>query len=46
MSLVIGATSKRDKRDSGNAGEDQIFHHVSIVKVGATGMHGSSVHTS
>ena len=31
MSFVIGATGKGDKREHGNAGEDQIFYHISFV---------------
>ena len=40
MSFVIGATGKGDKREHGKAGEDQIFYHISFVKVGTTGVHG------
>jgi hypothetical protein len=40
MSFVIGATSKREQRERGKAGEDQMFYHISSIKVGATGVHG------
>jgi hypothetical protein len=46
MSFVIGATGKRDESERGKAEEYQIFHHVSIVKVGAAEAHNSSMHTS
>jgi hypothetical protein len=30
MSFVIGATGKRDERERGKAGEDQMFYHICI----------------
>jgi hypothetical protein len=40
MSFVIGATGKRDERKRGKAGEDQMFYHISFVKVETAGAHG------
>jgi hypothetical protein len=46
MPLVLGATDKRDKRKRSKAGENQIFDHISFIKVGATGAHGKSMRAS
>jgi hypothetical protein len=33
MPFVVGAADKRDERKRGNAGEDQIFYHISVLKL-------------
>jgi len=33
MLLIAGATGERDKRERGKAGENQIFNHISVLKL-------------